>query len=257
MQKPKSPSPDMARWAPITQFLGEDVFIVGFPKSRNTWFQYLTAGVVFGLDPELGPDTLVQELVPDVHYKQQYKRFRTPTFFKSHELPKPEYRRVVYLLRDGRDVMVSYFHYLRALRGAGVELSGLIRGKEDVFPCRWHEHVEAWHANPYRADLLVIKYEEMASNGVRQLRRFCEFLGIKKESRDLECIVRKASFKNMSDKEVREGWDNPDWPREKRFLRRGKVGAYQGEMTADLQQAFLGYAGITLRKYGYLTERCE
>ena len=29
----------------------EDIFIVGYPKSGNTWFQNLVVGAVYGMDP--------------------------------------------------------------------------------------------------------------------------------------------------------------------------------------------------------------
>ena len=102
-------------WQPIMATDPADVFIVAYPKSGITWLQNMVAATLYGLDPQRAPDSLVQELVPDVHYKQLYKRFRTPMVFKTHHLPRPEYRRVVYLLRDGRDVMVSYWHHLEAL----------------------------------------------------------------------------------------------------------------------------------------------
>jgi hypothetical protein len=99
----------------ITDSDADDIFVAGYPRSGNTWMQYLLAGVIFGTDSRLTPDSLIQDLVPDVHYKRFYRRYRTPTFFKTHDLPQPRYRKVIYLVRDGRDAMVSYFHYLNAL----------------------------------------------------------------------------------------------------------------------------------------------
>src|SRR5437016_2347879 len=86
---------------PIREFSEDDVFIVGYGKSGNTWFQNLASAVTYGVDPRYAPDTLIQELVPDVDYKHFYKRFKTPMFFKSHHLPNHDYKHVVYLLRDG------------------------------------------------------------------------------------------------------------------------------------------------------------
>jgi hypothetical protein len=89
------------RFVPITQFLPEDIFIVSYPKSGNTWFQNLACGVVYGVDPRLAPSTLVHDLVPDLGYQKYYRRYANPMFFKSHSLPRADFRRVVYLLRDG------------------------------------------------------------------------------------------------------------------------------------------------------------
>ncbi len=69
----------------------------------------------------LAPDSVIQDLVPDVHSQPWYRRYSTPMFFKTHDLTRPEYRPVVYLVRDGRSVMVSYFHHLRALNERGVD----------------------------------------------------------------------------------------------------------------------------------------
>src|SRR4051812_37715144 len=87
-------------YTPIDEYHPEDVFIVGYPKSGNTWFQNLICGLMYGVDSRVCPALLVNDLVPDVHFNEYYHRYSTPMFFKSHSLPRPEYRRVVYLVRD-------------------------------------------------------------------------------------------------------------------------------------------------------------
>lgn len=236
---------------PIKEFTKEDVFIVGFPKSGHTWFQNLVAGIIYGVDPEITPDTLIQELVPDVHYKRYYKRFQTPMFFKSHHLPQPEYRRVIYLLRDGRDAMVSYFHFHKALYGSKIDLLRMVATGEGLFPCKWHDHVEQWLSNPYGAEMIVIKYENLLLQPIDELRTFCDFVGMKRSEDFLIRVVEKCSFSKMSKKEKESGWDNSAWPKEKSFVRRGEIGSYKDEMPPHVLKAFLEEAEVTLRKCGY------
>src|SRR5207244_4155349 len=76
---------------PTTASHPHAVFLVAYPKSGITWLQAMVAGAIYGLDPQRAPDSLVQDLVPDVHYKRFYKRYRTSMFFKTHHLPRPEY----------------------------------------------------------------------------------------------------------------------------------------------------------------------
>jgi hypothetical protein len=236
---------------PNTQYAEDDVFLVSYPKSGNTWFRNLVAGVIYGVDPEYAPYSLVSDLIPG-HRNRYYKRYSTPMFFKSHYLPRPEYRRVVYVLRDGRDVIVSCFHHLRAIRGAEIDFLKVAQGEELLFPYyRWHEHVEAWLSNPYQAQMIVIRYEDLKRDAVHELRRFCEFVGVERDGSFLELMAQKASFEKMRQKEARYGIGNPNWPRDQFSVRRGQVGGYKEEMPPNVLAVFLQDAGDTLQKLGY------
>lgn len=238
---------------PVTEFAAEDIFIVGYPKSGNTWFRYLVTGVFYGVDPEYAPHTLVNSLIPNMHVKQYYQRFQTPMFFKSHFLPRPDFRRVVYLLRDGRDAMVSYYHHQAKLNRMDIDFLSMVRNGEGLFPCKWHEHVESWLSNPFEAEMIVITYEDLKKDTVHELRRFCEFAGIERDDLLLNSAADKTALEKMRRKEEKEVW-NPQWSRNQHFVRRGQVGSYKDEMPADVLDAFLDEAGDTLQKHGYLTE---
>jgi hypothetical protein len=234
---------------PINDHRVDDIFVVGFPKSGNTWVQYLLAGLLCGVDASRCPDTLVQEIVPDVLGRVGYRRYTQPVFFKSHDLPRADYRRVIYLLRDGRDAMVSYFHHYNALF-PGMDFATLIRTAPDL-PARWHEHVEAWLANPHKAELLIIKYEDLLYDSTVALRRICTFAGIEVDEAQLLRASEAASFANMKQREKRLGWDHATWPKDKAFVRRGTVGSYRDEMPPEVLALFQAEAGATLLKTGY------
>jgi Sulfotransferase domain len=257
---PTSAIPDSARQAfcaatglrPIDDFKAEDILIVGYPKSGNTWMQYLISSVAYGIDVASAPDALIQDLVPDVHFKKFFKPYFPTTFFKSHFLPRPDYRRVIYLLRDGRDAMVSYLHYIEGLKGEKIDFLRLVRAKEWLFPGAWHDHVEQWLANPHGAEMIVVHYEDLKAETVGELRRICEFAGIRREQSVLATAAEKCSFSAMRTREDSFAWENPQIPKAKRFVRRGEVGSHRDEMPAAVLGAFLEEAGPMLRKTGYL-----
>ncbi len=230
---------------PIQETNPEDVFIVGYPKSGHTWLQNLVSGAVYGVDPARTPDTVIQELVPDVRGRRFYRRFSTPMFFKSHELPKPEYRRVVYLLRDGRDAMVSYLHFTRALSDKNVDFADFIRSTPT-----WYEHVETWLTNPYQAQIITIRYEDLLADPAQELARVCEFAGIESEADVLKSVAERATFSNMRHKEVTQGWADI-WPKDKYFVRRGIAGSYKDEMPPEVLELFMQGARATLSRCGY------
>ncbi len=236
---------------PINKFSQDDIFIVGYPKSGNTWIQNIVTGIVYGLNLDQTSDSLVQDLVPDVHYKNYYRRYRTPMLFKSHHLPKPEYRRVVYLIRDGRDVMVSYFNHLKALEDGDINFMEMIHSGNQLYPCKWHNHINDWIANPYDAEMILIRYENIYNNPVKELQKLSMFIGVEIDELSLEKIVRSSSFEKMRDKEIKWGWDNSQWPRDEFFTRRGKIGSYKDEMPPEILAAFLKDAGDTLKRLEY------
>jgi hypothetical protein len=237
---------------PIEQTDPADIFVAGYPKSGNTWMQNLIAGVVYSLDPEYLSDAKILDLVPDVHSCRNYRRHQTPMYFKTHHLPRPEYRRVIYLLRDGRDVMVSYYHHLRALNGDAVDFAEIVRTGRHLIPSKWHDHVNAWRSNPFGAEILTVRYEDLLEEPVSQLRRVCDFAGIERSAELLEMVSRKSSFTKMREKEEKTGWANPEWPSSRFFVRRGEAGSFKDEMPENVLSVFLAQAGDTLRACNYL-----
>lgn len=240
------------RLSAINESVPDDVFIVGYPKSGNTWLQNILVELVYGIDTTKINDSLLQELVPDVHFKRYFKRFGKRMFFKSHFLPKPEYRKVIYILRDGRDVMVSYHHYLKATGQVTGDISSTIQTHKALFPSKWHVHVETWLNNPYDSDMLVIKYEELLENPVKTLHLVTDFLELDVLVGQIEEVIERTSFGKMQDKEKSTGWDNSrDWPEDKLFVRRGTSGSYKDEMPAITLDCFLAESSRTLKRCGY------
>jgi hypothetical protein len=236
----------------IDDLESSDVVIAGYPKSGNTWVQYMLAGAFCGVDLQMVPDALVQDLVPDVHFKKFYKRYFPVTFFKSHFLPRPEYRRVVYLLRDGRDAMVSYWHYLKAVCGHDLDFLDVVEVGDKLFPCKWHTHVMQWTENPYSASIITVRYEDLLSNPVAELRRIGEFAGLECHTENLEKAAARASFKAMRQRETNFPWENPETRKNEHFVRRGQTGSHRDEMPVPVRDAFLRDATLMLQKTGYL-----
>ncbi len=240
---------------PNHQLDPNDVFIVGYMKSGTTWFRNLAASVIYGLDSKHLPYSVVWELIPNHGPgKPYYKRYHDPMYFKVHDFPRPQYRRVVFLVRDGRDVVVSLAHHIRNVYQQEVDLRQLAKGKSPLFSGRyeWYKHAEAWLANPYQAEMITIKFEDLKKAPLSELRRFCEFIRIERDDAALERAVAFASFENMRDREERLGMDYRTWPKDRPFVRKGQVGSHKEEMPPEVLEVFLRKAGSALRQLGYI-----
>ncbi len=215
--------------------------------------QYLVASAFYGIDLRLASDALVQDLVPDVHFKKVFKPWYPVTFFKSHYFPRQEYRKVVYLVRDGRDAMVSYLHYLEGVSGRPLDFLKLVQDEKPPFPGNWHEHVEQWLSNPYNARMIVVRYEDLQQDPVAQLRRIADLAGFGHDEEMLEKGARAATFEAMKRREAIFPWENPETPRDRPFVRRGKVGSHEDEMPAEARDAFMREARSAMKRAGYLS----
>ena len=234
------------------EFDEHDVFLVSYPKSGSTWLRVLMLGVIFGCDPVLMPFDLHDRLMPFVDNKEYYTRIATPMYFKSHRTPMPKYRRVIYLVRDGRDVVVSFLHHLRAVYGTEIDAMKFIQGGSQYYGIQWQDHIQAWERNAYDAEILTVKYEDLKTNPVGTMQRVCAFAGVTRDEALIQRVVEGAAFEQMQRKEKQEGRPYAEWIGSAPFVRRGKVGSYRDELPADQLAAFMERAGDMLRKYGYV-----
>lgn len=231
-----------------------DVFVAGYPKSGNTWCQSCVAAMMYGLDVTRTPDAVIQSLVPDIHVRTHFIRFQTPMVFKTHRTPRPRYRRVIHLLRDGRDAMSSYYHYARNLWGEEDNDWESIMRRGAIGNIKWHEHTQAWLDNPYKARILTVRYEDMKRKTVPTLGEIAAFLGLQLTKRQLRYVAKVTTFSRMQDREARLGW-TCEFPKDKRFVRRGTVGNHKDEMPPEILRAFEQESEEALRATGYWNER--
>ena len=85
-----------------------------------------------------------------------------PVFIKTHDLPGTDDYPAVYIVRDGRDALTSFAHYLTQIQrepdSLSAVLTDLVRGQYKQFPL-WSDHVQKWKVSERRLEL--VKYEDL------------------------------------------------------------------------------------------------
>ena len=147
--------------------------------------------------------------------------------------------------------MVSLYHHFCAFRSS-VDLMQMVRDETQLHHGAWHKHVNAWLANPFQAEMLVIRYEDLKQDPVTELERFCAFAGVKRERPLLELVAQETVFEKMQRREMRLGEGDLEWPKNRLFRRRGVIGSYKDEMPSEVLAFFMADAAETLKKCGYL-----
>ncbi|NJN86848.1 MAG: sulfotransferase domain-containing protein [Leptolyngbyaceae cyanobacterium SL_7_1] len=236
----------------------EDIFLVSYPKSGNTWMRFLIGNYLTGNQCDFCNSHLI---IPDIHYNpERISQLRTPRFIKSHHPFNPSFKRVIYTARDGRDVAVSYYFYALKFKLIDKETSFeqfvleiFDQSKIDNFT-PWSNHIHTWLDNPPQK-FKLFTYEEMLGDTARILREVLEFAGMEIDEEKVIQAVEASKFEQMRKAEVLqneqfEPFKNSDPSIQ--FVRNGKAGDWRNFFTQELLAEFLKTHGSALARLNYI-----
>lgn len=275
--------------------LPDDIFLVSYPKSGNTWTRFLVGNL-------MSPDERVtfgnvERKVSDIYSrsKKAMKRIPRPRVIKSHECFDPRYRRVIYIVRDPRDVAVSAYHYDRKGKnipdafpihtyvttrfmktdeyfGTWGEHAGswlvnsknifqLSRLKNDFLgtPASWGENVMSWlGARGHDRQFLLVRYEDLLEDTQREMTRIAEFLNLNASAERIAKAVELSSADSMRKLEARESneWATTrDSRKDIGFVRAAKSGEWRQTLPPESIAVIEEAWGNVMKLLGYPLSR--
>jgi hypothetical protein len=240
--------------------LPDDVFLVSFPKSGNTWSRFLLANL---LNPER-PATFsnIHRLIPDPSgtTKKDFERLPRPRIIKSHECFDPRYPKVIYIVRDPRDVAVSQYHYHRKLMKIGDDspietfVNRFLAG-ETCPHGSWGQNVASWLSTSEGSSrFLLLRYEDMLADTDRELGKIVEFVGISANPEQISRAVERSSVGRMRKLEEAETEDctlTKGSRTDLRFVRGAGSGGWRSELPAPLVETIEAAWGPLMKHLGY------
>ena len=241
-----------------------DIFLVSYPRSGNTWARFLVGNLLNSSDPVTFAN--VERRVPTIYAWPDRTLRSLPRILKSHECFDPRYPRVIYILRDPRDVAVSFYYYLLKMRvlSNGYSMGDFVSRfiKADVVPYAdrmgcWEDHVLSWlRLRMGKPGFLLIRYEDLVDNPAKELAKLAPLLGVDPTPEIIERAVSVCSAGNMRSLETKQ---SKDWLLTKksrqdiRFVREAKSGGWRDELSEASVQAIEHAWGPTMRELGYIT----
>ena len=230
------------------------VWIASYPRSGNTYYRmilYHLCGIeTFSIydDPTLGrigaSGVVGHELLPSSI--EDLTRDERIYFVKTHELPSDS-NPAIYLIRDGRDALVSYARYTHSFgkkSGKIARLKYLIgldsfnQTLQDLIISQrwggWSNHVLGWTFRRRDGATSAIRYEDLVIDPITWLKKSLEDLQIQSQPDG----GRPPDFDDLHHK----------WPQ---FFRKGKIGSWQEEMTEDLHEFFWKHHAQGMEAFGY------
>lgn len=240
----------------LGNFNHDDVFIIGYPKSGNTLLQHIIAHLVYGLRKDTSK-SLINTCVTEWYNNPWFFRLGKQHFFKSHELPRPEFKNVIYIIRDGRDAVLSYY-YMQKNLGRQVSLEELYNSGGELFVGNWQNHIDTWTKNEYNLNIHFIRYEDLIENKFNELQKICDFLKIERTKSEIELVIEATSLENMRFLEKSYSWKKlktfNTWKENGVFVREGKSNTFDSDDKINPLwiDSFVKKSQLMLEKYNYL-----
>ena len=262
-------------------------WIASYPKSGNTWIRMFVHLCVHGKDNldinqltktvpafngilssflrQKGINVENRGSVRNYYFGAQIEAVRRGNkFLKTHNVrgkfdtglfPDPQFvKNVIYVIRDPRDVAISYAHHYGHSIDEGVRLlcSSTNQIADPRDPNRaellsdWGTHVNSWCLND--AKTLIVRFEDMQRDPAATFMKIADKLGFDVDNASIMALLSEISFDKVSALERQTEFKEsvPGRP----FFRTGKAGEY-----LEFDQA--SFAPITnkfgriMRKFGY------
>ena len=237
----------MKFWRDIKDFIlsyyypKNQYFLVSFPKTGRTWLNYMLKQMVKQSNHPLKNN---ENFICNEHDSSEII-IENGTRNNPHDVFKftsrNRYRRgkVLFLVRDPRDVVVSHFHQVtKRAKNPFVFNSISDFVKDDILGFkRIIQYYNLWFfQKDIPKDFLLIKYEDLLNQGVDTLSEINKFFNIDITKDKIEKIYSESSANKMRKKEKEnklEGFTDFGKDRDKLKVRNAKSGGFINELSED------------------------
>lgn len=225
------------------------IWLASYPRSGNTYFRVLL-NQHYGIETQSTYEIQRQSL-SEISRRLELIESSAPNlnmlildqqqhFVKTHDLPLNDYP-AVYLVRDGRDALVSHAHYhlefdlnlppeeqlarfddtLRMLIETEISFGG------------WSNNVKAWLNRS--APTAIVRYETLIKRPLATVQK-----ALAKLQYPVPLLIAQQTSSFAELKQI-----------EPKFFRKGKAGSWREEMSPVLHELFWAKHGTTMQKLGY------
>uniref|UniRef100_A0A8C3UX78 Sulfotransferase n=1 Tax=Catharus ustulatus TaxID=91951 RepID=A0A8C3UX78_CATUS len=233
----------------------DDVFNVTYQKSGTVWMLEILSLIRQDGDPRWCRSVPNWDRGPWLETLLGLRRARAnarPRIISSHlpvhMFPKAFFgskAKVIYTVRDPKDVLVSLFHFARIFRpyrdpgSLGDFMDKFLQG--DVPFGSWFQHVRGWLQLRGRENFFWISYEELQQDLRGSVQRLCSFLCHPLSPAALDAVVTNASFAAMSHNPMSNFSLSPGFILDRSrgpFLRKGISGDWRNHLSPEQSRRF-------------------
>ena len=207
------------KFSDIMNFKKEDIILAAHPKVGSTWLRFLFCNIISlkEWDGRVVDFNLLNKTLFSFgsgRLKEKWKH-DIPRIVKTHQKYYPFFpnNRIILMLRDPRDVMISYYHYLKVQKKPSYHFKD-VKTKdsyEDTFTnfithpkCgfdSFFQHYNSWKDKTN----IVIKYEDLKKEPINEFAKLLNAIGITMDDETVEEAVRRSDIKNVRKMDNKNG----------------------------------------------------
>jgi len=243
-------------------FRDDDIWLASYPRSGSHFIRFIIHSARhFVRHGSFPADLSGMKSIPDVHSRRLEYADVSPRVIKTHFPFDPRYRHVIHLIRDPRDVIVSYFHYSKGLPHLFSEsvpermklpqfIELFLQGR--VWPGDIRAHSASYSGQSGSTRYTCIRYEQLLAEPQQEYRRLLEAVGVDFPAQTLGALIEHTSFASMrrlhQPQTARAGFveSNPV-----HILRSGTAGQYAQTLRDRTRERIASELGAYLKEYGY------
>lgn len=229
-------------------------FVSSFPRSGNTWLRAVLCNLI---RPEVeGDPRQLVDIIPGASFRNLSRIWRTRdrAIYKTHACYLRGIRRAVYLLRDGRDAVTSYFHYTTTRKGRSVPFERWFQMYDNgLLGPRWDQHVESWltvGSERLGGELLIVHFERLKTDTATCVKEISSFLGIDASGVEIDAAIQNASLERS------RAWERfyrgDSRAGNASFYRGGHAGGWSDLICGEIHDRFMARSDRALKISGYV-----
>jgi len=237
----------MKSWRDIKDFIlsyyypKRQYFLVSFPKTGRTWLMYMINQMKEQSNHILKKEKyfILNEHDNSEIILEDGTRNNPLDIFKSTSRFRYKRGKVIFLVRDPRDVIVSHFHQVtKRAKNPFVFNSISEFVQDDILGFkRIIYFYNLWQKNKdLPQDFLLVSYESLMKNGIKELQKINDFLAINISKDSIRHIHAESSASKMREKEINnqlEGFNDFGNSRNQLKVRSAKIGGYKSELSDE------------------------
>jgi len=213
-----------------------DILLVSYPKTGSTWIRYYLYVLLMQKSGE-------SKMTIDA-MNGSMPEFANPSFFMNwqfsecHRIVKTHQKYLtlfsknkgVLIVRDPRDIVISYYYYVLGLKAHGFKgsISDLLRDRKmGLKP--FFQHYASWQTHVG----LILRYEDLKENPIEGFSRLAAFYGIERSQEEILQAIDASNFSNMRTAQEKSSQLKSEFKEGHQFVRSGKKEQWKSLFSDD------------------------